>query len=117
MTVRTDDLRLYVISPIRPSMYQEDLAASMSIVNTAEITKGTSLMDDEYLKAAMLGWGIKLMTGHHRLHAKASSTGTGSPKQIAASNYSMLDIAIYHLSKKHYHRESDHSNTLELFWR
>ncbi|KAK0496930.1 hypothetical protein EDD18DRAFT_1352789 [Armillaria luteobubalina] len=33
----------------------------MSVVDIAETTKGVSLMDDEYLKAAVLGWGIELL--------------------------------------------------------
>ncbi|KAK0431475.1 hypothetical protein EV421DRAFT_1853474, partial [Armillaria borealis] len=34
------------------------LDRGMSVVDTAEIIKGTPLTDNEYLKAAMLGWGI-----------------------------------------------------------
>ncbi|SJL04279.1 uncharacterized protein ARMOST_07640 [Armillaria ostoyae] len=37
------------------------LNRGMSVVDTTEITKGTSLTDDEYLKAAVLGWGTKLL--------------------------------------------------------
>ncbi|PBK79654.1 hypothetical protein ARMGADRAFT_1049118 [Armillaria gallica] len=37
----------------------------MSVVNTAEIIKG--LMDDEYLKAAVLGWGIELAVIYYLL--------------------------------------------------
>ncbi|KAK0459048.1 hypothetical protein IW261DRAFT_1482025 [Armillaria novae-zelandiae] len=55
----------------------------MSVVITAGIIKGTSPTDDEYLQAAVLGWGIELI---HRLHAKASPTCTGCPKQITISN-------------------------------
>ncbi|SJL04255.1 uncharacterized protein ARMOST_07616 [Armillaria ostoyae] len=37
------------------------LNRGMSVVDTTEITKGTSLTDDEYLKAAVLGWGTELL--------------------------------------------------------
>ncbi|SJL18217.1 uncharacterized protein ARMOST_21795 [Armillaria ostoyae] len=37
------------------------LNRGMSVVDTTKITKGTSLTDDEYLKAAVLGWGTELL--------------------------------------------------------
>ncbi|KAK0214729.1 hypothetical protein EDD85DRAFT_962939 [Armillaria nabsnona] len=33
----------------------------MSVVDIAEIIKGTSLTDDEHLKAIVLGWGVELL--------------------------------------------------------
>lgn len=33
----------------------------MSVVDSVEILKGRSLTDDEYFKAAVLGWGVELV--------------------------------------------------------
>jgi farnesyl diphosphate synthase len=33
----------------------------MSVVDSAEILKGSALTDDEYFKAAVLGWGVELV--------------------------------------------------------
>ena len=34
----------------------------MSVVDTVEILKGEPLSDDEYFKAAVLGWGVELVS-------------------------------------------------------
>lgn len=34
----------------------------MSVVDSVEILKGRTLIDDEYLKAAVLGWGVELVS-------------------------------------------------------
>jgi farnesyl diphosphate synthase len=33
----------------------------LSVVDTAEILKGADLTDDEYFKAAILGWSVELV--------------------------------------------------------
>jgi hypothetical protein len=35
----------------------------MSVVDTVEILKGRELTEDEYLKAAILGWCVELVSG------------------------------------------------------
>lgn len=37
------------------------LNRGLSVVDTAEILKGRSLTDEEYLQAAVLGWGVELV--------------------------------------------------------
>jgi hypothetical protein len=37
------------------------LNRGMAVVDTVEILKGRSLTDDEYLKAAVLGWCVELV--------------------------------------------------------
>ena len=37
------------------------LNRGMSVVDTVEILKGRPLSDDEYFKAAVLGWGVELV--------------------------------------------------------
>ena len=35
----------------------------MSVVDTVEILKGSNLTEEEYFKAALLGWCIELVSG------------------------------------------------------
>lgn len=37
------------------------LNRGLSVVDTAEIIKGSDLTDDEYFKAAILGWSVELV--------------------------------------------------------
>jgi farnesyl diphosphate synthase len=39
----------------------------MSVVDTVEILKGRELTEDEYLKAAILGWCVELVSGRTAL--------------------------------------------------
>jgi farnesyl diphosphate synthase len=39
----------------------------MSVVDTVEILKGSALTEDEYLKAAILGWCVELVSAHSSL--------------------------------------------------
>ena len=39
----------------------------MSVVDTVEILKGRALTEEEYFKAAVLGWGIELVRCLHLL--------------------------------------------------
>jgi farnesyl diphosphate synthase len=43
----------------------------MSVVDTVEILKGSDLNDEEYFKAALLGWCIELVS-YIRVHDKLS---------------------------------------------
>ena len=38
------------------------LNRGMSVVDTVEILKGSSLSEDEFLKAAILGWCVELVS-------------------------------------------------------
>lgn len=38
------------------------LNRGLSVVDTAEIIKGSALTDDEYFKAAILGWSVELVS-------------------------------------------------------
>jgi hypothetical protein len=38
------------------------LNRGLSVVDTAEIIKGSALTDDEYFKAAVLGWSVELVS-------------------------------------------------------
>ncbi|KAG6804941.1 hypothetical protein H0H93_006240, partial [Arthromyces matolae] len=39
------------------------LNRGLSVVDTVEILKGRALSDDEYTKAAILGWSVELVRG------------------------------------------------------
>ncbi|KAK0223763.1 isoprenoid synthase domain-containing protein [Armillaria fumosa] len=102
------------------------LNRGMSVVDTAEIIKGTPLTDDEYLKAAVLGWGIELLQAFFLVSddmMDSSITRRGQPcwyrvpkvGQIAINDSFMLEAAIYYLLKKHFRGESYYVDILELF--
>ncbi|KAK0214736.1 farnesyl-diphosphate synthase [Armillaria nabsnona] len=106
--------------------WYERLNRSMSVVDTAEIIKGTLLTDDEYLKAAVLGWGIELLQAFFLISDNmmdSSITRRGQPSwycvskvgQITINDSFMLEAAIYYLLKKHFHGESYYVDILELF--
>lgn len=48
------------------------LNRGLSVVDTVEILKGRTLTDDEYFKAAVLGWCVELVS-----HALAVGVGAG----------------------------------------
>lgn len=52
----------------------------MSVVDTAEILKGSSLSDEEYFQAAILGWCVELV----------SSWPSGAPPRFAGSAAKVL---------------------------
>ncbi|KAK4050696.1 Farnesyl pyrophosphate synthetase [Microbotryomycetes sp. JL201] len=75
------------------------LNRGISVVDTVEIYKGSPLTDDEYKKAAILGWCIEL-------------PNVGN---IAINDSFMLEAAIYYLLKKHFRQESYYVDVIELF--
>ncbi|KAK0209382.1 Polyprenyl synthetase-domain-containing protein [Armillaria fumosa] len=86
----------------------------MSVV-TAEIIKGTPLTDNEYPKAAVLGWGVELaffLISDDMMNSSMTRRGQPCwyrvPKvgQIAINDSFMLEAAIYYLLKKHFRGES-----------
>ena len=109
------------------------------------ILKGRVLTDDEYFKAALLGWCIELVVSHSfpdlaltltcslpQLQAfflvsddmmDQSITRRGQPcwyrvegvGNIAINDSFMLEGAIYHLLKKHFREEPYYVHLLELF--
>ncbi|KAK0236472.1 isoprenoid synthase domain-containing protein [Armillaria nabsnona] len=102
------------------------LNRGMSVVDTAEIIKGTPLTDDEYLKAAVLGWGIELLQAFFlvsddmmdsSITRRAQPCWYRVPKvgQIAINDSFILEAAIYYLLKKHFRGESYYVDILELF--
>ncbi len=102
------------------------LNRGMSVVDTVEILKGRTLNDDEYLKAAVLGWGVELLQAFFLVSddmMDSSITRRGQPcwyrvprvGSIAINDSFMLEAAIYHLLKKHFRSESYYIDVVELF--
>jgi len=98
----------------------------MSVVDTVEILKGSSLTDEEYLKAGILGWCIELLQAFFLVSddiMDSSVTRRGQPcwfrnekiGMIAINDSFMLEAAIYFLLKKHFRSEAYYVDLLELF--
>ena len=54
------------------------LNRGISVVDTVEILKGRALTDEEYFKAALLGWCVELVSPRHLCAREAGGWG-GSP--------------------------------------
>ncbi|KAJ7086011.1 farnesyl-diphosphate synthase [Mycena belliarum] len=102
------------------------LNRGMSVVDTAEILKGAALDDDEYYKAAILGWGVELLQAFFLVSddmMDSSITRRGQPcwyrapgiGMIAINDSFMLEGAIYYLLKKHFRGTPYYVDLLELF--
>ncbi|KAJ7123048.1 isoprenoid synthase domain-containing protein [Mycena epipterygia] len=105
------------------------LNRGISVVDTAEILKGAPLDDDEYYKAAILGWGVELASPLQAFFLvsddimDSSITRRGQPcwyrspgiGMIAINDAFMLEGAIYYLLKKHFRSTSYYVDILELF--
>ncbi|KIM77231.1 hypothetical protein PILCRDRAFT_625473 [Piloderma croceum F 1598] len=102
------------------------LNRGMSVVDSVEILRGRILNDDEYFKAAILGWCIELLQASFLVAddiMDQSITRRGQPcwykngdvGNIAINDAMMLEAAIYHLLKSHFRKESYYVDLLELF--
>lgn len=105
------------------------LNRGMSVVDTAEVLKGKTLNDTEYLQAAVLGWGVELLQAFFLVSddlMDSSVTRRGQPcwyrvekpykvGLISINDAFMLEGAIYYLLKKHFKKESYYVDLLDLF--
>ncbi|KAF9232234.1 isoprenoid synthase domain-containing protein [Melanogaster broomeanus] len=102
------------------------LNRGMSVVDSVEILRGRQLSDDEYFKAAVLGWCIELFQAYFLVAddmMDQSITRRGQPcwyrlesvGNIAINDAFMLEGAIYHLLKKYFRSETYYVHLLELF--
>ncbi|THH28348.1 hypothetical protein EUX98_g5847 [Antrodiella citrinella] len=102
------------------------LNRGLSVVDTVEIFKGRALTDDEYLKAAILGWCVELLQAFFLVSddiMDSSVTRRGQPcwyrnekvGLIAINDAFILESAIYYLLKKHFRQETYYVDLLELF--
>ncbi|WWC93659.1 hypothetical protein V866_000494 [Kwoniella sp. B9012] len=102
------------------------LNRGMSVVDTVEILKGRQLEEEEYKKAAILGWCVELLQAYFLVAddiMDQSVTRRGQPcwykmpnvGNIAINDAFMLEAAIYHLLKKHFRQEKYYVDLIELF--
>lgn len=102
------------------------LNRGMSVVDTVEILKGRELSDDEYFKAAVLGWSVELLQAYFLVAddiMDASITRRGQPcwyrvshvGMIAINDAFMLEAAIYRVLKVHFRKEVYYADLLDLF--
>ncbi|KAH9830737.1 farnesyl-diphosphate synthase [Rhodofomes roseus] len=102
------------------------LNRGLSVVDTVEILKGRSLTEDEYFKAALLGWCVELLQAFFLVSddmMDQSITRRGQPcyyrvenvNLIAINDSFMLEMAIYYLIKSHFRSEPCYINLVELF--
>ncbi|ODV65507.1 farnesyl pyrophosphate synthetase [Hyphopichia burtonii NRRL Y-1933] len=105
------------------------LNRGLSVIDTYAILKGTTsdkLGDEEYKKAALLGWCIELLQAYFLVAddmMDASKTRRGQPcwylvegvGNIAINDSFMLEGAIYILLKKHFRQDKYYVDLLDLF--
>ncbi|KAK9468783.1 isoprenoid synthase domain-containing protein [Lipomyces arxii] len=131
-----DVLKQYNISPeatewFKINLYHNTVGGKLnrglSVIDTYQILTGKEeLTEEEYMKAAVLGWSIELLQGFFLVAddiMDASKTRRGQPcwylvpkvGMIAINDAFMLETAIYVLLKKHFKGESYYVDLLELF--
>ncbi|OJA18528.1 hypothetical protein AZE42_06655 [Rhizopogon vesiculosus] len=108
------------------------LNRGISVVDSVAILLNRPLTDDEYFKAALLGWCIELLQafflvsddmmdgsisrrGQPCWYRVPDVKGLGKVHNIAINDAFILEGAIYHLLKSHFRRESYYVDLLELF--
>ncbi|KAF9444208.1 isoprenoid biosynthesis-related protein [Macrolepiota fuliginosa MF-IS2] len=102
------------------------LNRGMSVVDTVEILKRRPLVEEEYVRAAVLGWCIELLQAYFLVSddiMDTSITRRGHPcwyrkpevGMIAINDSFMLSSAIYRLLKAYFKKETYYVDLLELF--
>ncbi|KAK9447846.1 isoprenoid synthase domain-containing protein [Limtongia smithiae] len=131
-----DQLRTYNISDeatewFKKSLYYNSVGGKLnrglSVIDTYQILSGKlELSDEEYKKAAVLGWCIELLQAYFLVAddiMDASKTRRGQPcwylapkvGMIAINDSFMLEASIYMLLKKHFRSEKYYIDLFELF--
>lgn len=101
----------------------------LSVIDTYRLLKGKSLeelSDEEYKKAALLGWCVELLQAYFLVAddiMDGSITRRGQPcwykvpkvGMIAINDAFMLEAAIYILLKNHFKKETYYIDLIELF--
>ncbi|KAJ2912240.1 hypothetical protein MD484_g8172, partial [Candolleomyces efflorescens] len=102
------------------------LNRGMSVVDTVEIIQGRTLTEQEYFRAALLGWCIELLQAFFLVSddmMDSSITRRGQPCWyrlpkvgfLAINDSFMLEGAIYHLIRKHFRQEPYYADLLDVF--
>ncbi|GBE85779.1 Farnesyl pyrophosphate synthase [Sparassis crispa] len=102
------------------------LNRGMSVVDTVEILKGRTLTEDEYFKAAILGWCVEFLQAFFLVSddmMDQSITRRGQPcyyrlervNYIAINDSFMLEAAIFYLIKAHFRGQPYYVHLVEIF--
>ncbi|TBU37606.1 farnesyl-diphosphate synthase [Dichomitus squalens] len=102
------------------------LNRGMSVVDSVEILKGRKPTDDEYFKAALLGWGVEFLQAYYLVSddmMDQSITRRGQPcwyrvegvNLLAINDAYLLEGSIYYLLKKHFRSEPYYVYLLDVF--
>ncbi|KAJ6504487.1 isoprenoid biosynthesis-like protein [Mycena vulgaris] len=102
------------------------LNRGLAVVDSVQILKGSTLTDDEYFKAAVLGWCVELLQAYFLVAddmMDGSITRRSQPcwyrvpsvGTISVNDACMLQSAIYRLLKVHFKHEPYYLDVLELF--
>ncbi|KAF9232237.1 farnesyl-diphosphate synthase [Melanogaster broomeanus] len=102
------------------------LNRGLSVVESVEILRGRQLSDDEYFKAAVLGWCVEVFQACYLVAddiMDQSIMRRGQPcwyrleavGNIAVNDSIMLEGATYQLLKKYFRSETYYVHLLELF--
>lgn len=98
----------------------------LSVIDTTQLLLNRSLSNDEFFRAASLGWMIELLQAFFLVSddiMDASKTRRGQPcwylmpnvGMIAINDAFMLESSIYLLLKKYFRQEKYYTDLLELF--
>ncbi|THH13553.1 hypothetical protein EW146_g6679 [Bondarzewia mesenterica] len=102
------------------------LNRGISVIDTAQILKGRALTDEEYMQAAVLGWGIEFMQAFFLVSddlMDSSVTRRGQPcwyrqpdvGTIAVNDALLLEGAMYQMMRKHFRGEPYYTDLMDLF--
>ncbi|TBU55970.1 isoprenoid synthase domain-containing protein [Dichomitus squalens] len=102
------------------------LNCGMSVVDSVEILNGRKLTDDEYFKAALLGWGVEFLQAYYFVSddmTDQSITRRGQPcwyrveavNLLAINDAYLLEGSNYYLLKKHFRSEPYYVYLLDVF--
>ncbi|KAF7325904.1 Farnesyl-diphosphate synthase [Mycena kentingensis (nom. inval.)] len=102
------------------------LNRGLSVVDSAEVLLGRALNDEEYFKAAVLGWGVEflqasflvmddLMDKSHTRRRNLCYYRLPDVTTIAVNDAVLLEASIYKLLKRHFRDEKYYVELLELF--
>ncbi|KAA1476419.1 farnesyl-diphosphate synthase [Dentipellis sp. KUC8613] len=102
------------------------LNRGMSVVDSVEILKGRPLTEDEYFKAAVLGWCVEFLQAYFLVTddlMDSSVTRRGQPcwyrvesvGNIAINDGMMLESCMFALIRKHFRGEPYYVHLLELY--
>ncbi|KAI0052817.1 farnesyl diphosphate synthase [Auriscalpium vulgare] len=98
----------------------------LSVIDSVAILKGRKLTDDEYTKAAVLGWSVEFLQAYFLVAddmMDSAITRRGQPcwyrvegvGLMAINDALLLEAAIYQMVRKHFKKEPYYVDLVDLF--